>query len=109
MNTLPPLPHDPRGKASRAFGVASLVLGLVALLGRLGFEAARADLGADLGIDVPWIRALLHLGSFAASLLGLSCACAATATASSWRLRVGLPLPGVLVNGMAILWFALWT
>ena len=101
--------NDIPGRLSRTFGVVSLVLGLLALLGRLAFEASHADLGADLDMDAPWTRVLLHLGSFLASLAGVSSAIAAAATASSWRQRIGLPLPGMLVNGMAILWFALWT
>ncbi len=71
MNALQSVPHDSQGRISLMFGVASLILGLFALLGRLGFEAARADLGADLGLDAPWIRVLLHLGSFLVSLGGL--------------------------------------
>jgi len=89
--------------------VIALVLGLLALLGRLAFEAARADLGQELGMDKPWIRVLLHGGSFLLAVVGFSGALAALLTAPSWRQRIGFSLPGVLVNGMALLWAVLRT
>ena len=95
--------------SSRRISVISLVLGLVALAGRLAFEASRADLGSDLGINAPWLRVLFSLGSLLVAVAGIFGAVAAAAAASTWRARLGLFLPGFLVNGMAILWFAVRT
>lgn len=95
-------------RASRRFGIASLVLGILALVGRLGFEAAKADLGADLGIDGPASRFPLHGGSLAIALAGAASAFGAALTAQAWRARLSLPVPGILVNGMALLWSLLW-
>jgi hypothetical protein len=99
----------PRAQPSRVFSVTSLVLGLLALAGRLAFEAARADLGQELGMDKPWLRVLLHGGSLLVAIAGASFAFATLIKAAPWRSRIGLSLPGFLVNGMAILWAALGT
>jgi hypothetical protein len=101
--------EESQARASRAFSVASLVLGLLALAARVAHEVAQADLGSDLGIDGPWVRLLFHWGSAVVAGLGLCSAIAALTFAPSWRLRFGSPLPGMIVNGVAILWwFAEW-
>ncbi len=82
-------------------------MGLLALAAGLAFEVSRADLGADLGISAPWHQALFRISTLVDALIGLSIAFTASLVAPTWRLRLGAPLPGVLVNGMAILWFAL--
>lgn len=99
-----PTPEESRAWTSRLFGILSLALGILALAARLGYEVACADLGSDLGIDAPWARALFRLGALLAALAGLASALAAFLAASSWKKRLGLPLPGFLVNGMALLW-----
>jgi hypothetical protein len=98
--------EDSIARISRVFTIFSLTLGLLALLGRLAYEAACADLGADLRIDSPAFRVSFNLGSLCLAILGLLGAVVASMTASSWRKRVGALLPGLLANGMAILWFA---
>ncbi len=98
-------PTESRARAARAFSIASLVLGILALAGRLGFDVARADLGGDLGIDAPWIRFLFNWGSAVVAGLGLCSAITSFTVAPTWRLRFGAPLPGLIVNGVAILWW----
>lgn len=87
-------------KGSRGFGVASLVLGLLALLLRLAYEASCADLGADLGID--GFRAAFHLGSVALSIAGASGALLALIFGRTAGERFGLPVPGLAVS--AVVW-----
>jgi hypothetical protein len=98
-----------QARTSRVFSVASLVLGLVALVGMLVYEAACADLGSDLGINTPGFRLLFHWGALIMAGIGMSSAFSALFTASSWRKRLGSTIPGVLVNGATILWFSVLT
>ena len=100
---------EPPAKSPRRLSVVSLVLGLVALAGRLAFEASQADLGSDLGINAPWLRLLFNFGSVTVAGVGMAAAVSAAAAVSTGRARLGVFLPGFLVNGMAILWFAVWT
>lgn len=97
-------PEESPSRTSRVCGVISLVLGLLALAARLALEVSHADLGSDLGIEGKGFKLLFHFGSLLLAGIGLSTALAALFTASSWRARIGLPLPGILLNGMALLW-----
>jgi hypothetical protein len=100
-------PEPSGSRASRAFGIASLILGILALAADLAYEVARADLGADLGIASRGFRALFHLGSVVLAGVGIALALAAAATGSTVRSRLGAALPGLLSSGAALSWFAL--
>jgi hypothetical protein len=86
--------------SARGFGIASLVLGVLALLARLAYEASCVDLGADLGIDGRGFQIAFHLGSLALSLAGASGAILALVFGRTTAERFGLPLPGLAVSAM---------
>ena len=95
------------GTTARSFGIASLVLGLLALLGRLAFEAASADLGADLGIDGRGFRIAFHLGSLVLAVAGGAGAILALIFGRTAGERFGLPIPGLALSSAVWVMYAL--
>ena len=100
-------PAESKARGSRVFCVLSVVVGVVALAARLGYEVSRADLGSDLGLDAPGTTMLFHWASLPIAIVGLFTALTAMFLAPSWRLRFGAPLPGFLINGVALAWWIL--
>jgi len=100
-------PADPKGRPARVFCVVSVVLGVVALAVRLAYEVSRADLGTDLGLADRGTQVILHWGALPIAVLGLAATVTAMAVSPTWRLRFGAPLPGLIVNGVALAWWFL--
>lgn len=91
--------------APRVFCVVSVIFGIAALALRLAYEVSRADLGTDLGISDPTTQTLLRWAALPAAGLGIAAALAAVGASSDWKTRLGAPLPGLIVNVVAIAWW----
>jgi hypothetical protein len=98
-------PAESKARASRIFCVVSVIVGLLAVAAHLAFEVSQADLGSDLGLDAPGTRLFLHWASLPVAVLGVCASITAFAVAPSWKLRLGSPLPGFILNGAAIAWW----
>ena len=91
--------------AAKVFCVVSVIAGLVAIALCLAHLASRSDIGTDLGIDNPTAKALFRLAALPVIGIGLAAALAAVATSPNMKSRLGAPLPGLIVNGFALLWW----
>lgn len=96
---------DPKATAAKIFCVVSVIAGLVALTLLMGHLASGSDIGSDLGIDHPTAKALFRLGALPVIGIGLAAALAALATSWNVKSRIGAPLPGLILNGFALMWW----
>jgi hypothetical protein len=98
-------PGDSKARTAQLFCVLSVVIGVLALGAHLAYEASRADLGYDLGLDDRGTQALIHFAGLPIAVVGIIATVGAMAFSPTWKLRFGAPLPGLIINGVALLWW----
>ena len=99
------MPSESKARTARTFCVLSVVIGILALAANLAHEISRADLGSDLGLSDPGTQAILRWVGLPIAVVGLIAAMSAVAFSPNWKLKFGSPLPGLIVNGAALLWW----
>jgi hypothetical protein len=104
MNSMS-MPSESKARTAQLFCVVSVIIGVLALAAHLAFEVSRADLGSDLGLADDRTQALLHFAGLPMAVVGIIAALCAMAFSPNWKLKFGSPLPGLIVNGAAILWW----
>lgn len=99
------MPSESKARTARTFCVLSVIIGILALAANLAYQISLADLGTDLGLGDRGTQALLHLAGLPIAVVGIIAALCAMAFSPTWKLRFGAPLPGLIANVAALVWW----